>query len=95
MRLYTIDSTAYSYLATKKAGQQNSEDGVENDSASKTSDGLLPHRDVDIAISLHGEKVTVDAEDYRGTAKLERIQRRRAKLQSSTAETHGDASIGN
>jgi hypothetical protein len=86
----------YSYLATKEACQQDSEDGVENDSAGKTSNGLLPHGDVDIAISLHGEEVAVDAEYYRSTAKLERIQRRRGKLQCSTAETHGrDASIGN
>jgi hypothetical protein len=89
MRLYAKDSRRCSYLATKEAGQQDGENGVENDGTSKASNGLLPHRDVDIAISLHGEEVAVDAEYYRRTAELERIQRRRAKLQSSTAKTHG------
>jgi hypothetical protein len=78
-----------SYLATKEACQEDSEDGVENRSASETGDSLLPHRNVDIAISLYCKKVTVDAEYDGGTAELERIQRRRAKLQDSTADGHG------
>jgi hypothetical protein len=77
-----------SYLSAKEAGQQDSEDGVQHSRASKTSNGLLPNGNVDIAIRLYREEVAVDTEDDRSAAELERIKRCRAKLQSSTAETH-------
>jgi hypothetical protein len=70
----------YSHLSTKEASQKHSKDGVENHGTSNANDSLLPHRDVDIAISLYSEEVGVDAKDNSSAAELKGIQRRRAKL---------------
>ena len=78
-----------SYLSTKAASQQDSEDAVQDDGSRETSDGLLPNRNVGITVGLDCEEVAVDAEYNGGAAELERIQRSRAKLQCSTTETHG------
>ena len=82
-------SNCCSHFSAEAACQQDSEDGVQDNGTGKTSDGLLPGRNACITISLYGKKVAVDAQNNRRTAKLERIQRSRAKLECSTAETHG------
>jgi hypothetical protein len=75
-------------LAAEAACQQDSEDGVENDGARETLDGLLPARNVAVAISLHREKVAVDAEDDSSAAELECVKQGRAEPQDDTADGH-------
>ena len=78
-----------SYLSTEAACQQDSENGVQDNGTGQTRDGLLPGRNACITISLYSEKVAVDAQHNGRAAKLECIQGSRAKLECSTAETHG------
>lgn len=75
-------------LSAKAASEDDGEDGVENGSARQTSDGLLPARNRDIAISLDREEVRVDSEDDRSAAKFEGIESRCEKSQRSSAESH-------
>lgn len=77
-------------LSTEEASQQDREDGVENHGARETLDSLLPSWDGDIAISLDGEEVAVDAEYNSRAAKLERIEEGRGEPQDSTANRHGE-----
>jgi len=77
------------FLSAEAACQQDSENGVQDNGTGQTRDGLLPGRNACIAISLYSEKVAVDAQYNCRAAKLERIQGSRAKLECSTAETHG------
>jgi hypothetical protein len=78
-----------SYLSTEAACQQDSQDGVENDGARETSDGLLPCCNESISVSLYREEVTVDSEYDGSAAELEGIEGCGAKLQCSTTEAHG------
>lgn len=76
------------YLSAKAAGQEDSEDGVQDDCASEASNGLLPDGNVDIAISLDGHEIAVDSQHNRSAAELDGIKRSRAELQRGATESH-------
>lgn len=75
-------------LSTQAASENHGEDSVENHGTRETSYGLLPCRDGDIAVSLDGHKIRVDAENNASTAEFNDIEGCRAELQGSAAETH-------
>jgi hypothetical protein len=75
-------------LSTKEAGEQDSENGVQNDGPRHALYRLLPSWNGLVAVGLHGEEVAVDAEDDASAAELERVEEGRAQAQGSTADSH-------
>jgi hypothetical protein len=75
-------------LTAEAACEDNREDGVQDDDARNTLDGLLPAGNCIVAVRLHGEEVAVDAEDDTGAAEGEAVDEGRSQAQGSAADSH-------
>jgi hypothetical protein len=75
-------------LAAEAACEDDRKDGVQDNCARDTLDGLLPAGNAIVAVGLHGEEVAVDTKDDTGAAESEAVDEGCAQAQGSAADSH-------
>lgn len=73
-------------LASKEAGQQNSEESVKHGSAGHTLNGLLPCWNVSVAISKDREEIAENAENDSAAAECDRVEESLQRTESCSAQ---------